>query len=95
MTVVGVIVRAATGRLDEVRAHFDSLADVQTFSLEEPSCVGLVFIADGLKSAHRRLREQIQKTAGVLTAWPVQVHDQAHYESENAEGVSQGNTPRD
>jgi len=74
MTVVGVIVRAEADRFEEVCARFEALDGVQMLPLEEPSCVGLVLVADTVKQAHRLLREQVETTPGVLTAWPVQVN---------------------
>lgn len=80
MTVVGVIVRAEIERLEEVRAHLAALPGVQPLELEEPGCLGLVLEAASLSEAHDRLRRDIERAPGVLTAWPVQVHHESDHE---------------
>jgi nitrate reductase NapAB chaperone NapD len=88
MTVVGIIVRAEAERFEEVRAQLAALEGVQTIELEEPGCLGLVLEADGLKQAHDRLRGEIERTPGVLTAWPVQVHHDSDSESQTHHEVA-------
>ena len=80
MTAIGVFVRAEPGQLEEVRERLSSIDGVETLVLEEPGALGLVIKADGLRAAHQLLADQVEKTPGVLCAWPI------HTEVEGPEG---------
>ncbi|MCA8979375.1 MAG: chaperone NapD [Planctomycetes bacterium] len=80
MTVVGIFVRTEIQRLEEVRAHLAALPGVRPVELEEEGCLGLVLEAPSLNAAHDRLRGEIERAPGVLTAWPVQIHDEPERE---------------
>jgi nitrate reductase NapAB chaperone NapD len=71
MTAIGVFVRAQPGQLEEVRERLALIEGVQTLELEEPGTLGLVLVADDLRSAHELLANRVEKTAGVLCAWPI------------------------
>ncbi len=71
MTAIGVFVRAEPGQLEQVRERLSSIDGVETLVLEEPGALGLVLKADDLRAAHELLADQVEKTPGVLCAWPI------------------------
>jgi nitrate reductase NapAB chaperone NapD len=85
MVTVGVLVRAEFEELRLVENRLAKLSSVsQTIELEEPGALGLVLQGDSLDAVHAALTEEVQRTEGVLTAWPL------HAELDDSPGAASG-----
>ena len=71
MVSVGVLVRVESDSLREVDSALGEIPGVTTLELEEPGSIGIVIEAPDLDSAHSLLCDRVQRTAGVLAAWPI------------------------
>jgi len=71
MVTVGVLVRVENESLRDVELALNAIPGVSTLELEEAGSIGLVIEAPDLDAAHSLLCDQVQRTAGVLAAWPI------------------------
>ena len=74
LATVGAYVRVDPAREVEVRAQLDRLDAVETFDVDGEGKVGVLIEAGDLDAAHAVLVERVQKTEGVLAAFPVYSH---------------------
>lgn len=73
MVTIGVLVRAELDSIDEVQGRLAALDGVTTIELEDRDSIGLVICGETLDDAHKKLCEDVQRTTGVLAAWPLHV----------------------
>jgi len=73
-TLVGILARVDHDSNPDLCRDLDRLKGVSTFEVGDSGKLGLLLEAENIAAAHRILRDDIERMAGVLAAWPVYSH---------------------
>ncbi len=73
-TLVGILARVDYEANPGLRDDLRRIEGVSTFEVGDEAKLGILLEADDVDAAHHTLRQEIEKTAGLLAAWPVYSH---------------------